>query len=54
MDLNQILAPVRPFLVFAGQVLIIAGLVKFFGFANVPINGSGLEIGLAGWLMKNI
>ena len=34
-------------------VLIIAGLAKFFGF-NVPINGSGLEIAVAGWLTRSI
>lgn len=48
IDLNQALSPVRPL-----TVLLIAGLAKFFG-VNVPINGSGLEIAVAGWLMKAI
>lgn len=53
MDLNQALAPARPILQLIGALLIIAGLCKFFGI-NIPINGSGLEIAVAGWLMKAI
>ena len=53
MNIDQIIGPARPILVLAGSLLIIAGLCKFFGF-NVPINGSGLEIAVAGWLMKGI
>lgn len=53
MDINQILGPVRPILAIAGSILIIAGLLKFFG-VNVPISGSGLEIAVAGYLMKGI
>ena len=53
MDLNQALGPVRPITAMIGTVLIIAGLCKFFG-VQIPINGSGLEIAVAGWLMKAI
>lgn len=53
IDLNQALSPVRPLTILIGTVLLIAGLAKFFG-VNVPINGSGLEIAVAGWLMKAI
>ena len=53
MDLNQALAPARPLLVLAGQVLIVAGLLKFFG-VGVPLYQDGLHIAFAGWLLKNI
>lgn len=53
MDLNQALAPVRPITSLVGTILIIAGLLKFFGL-NIPIMGSGLEIAVAGWLCKAI
>jgi len=52
-DFNQIIAPIRPLVSLVGSLLIIAGLLKFFGL-NVPLNGSGLEIAVAGWLMKGI
>ena len=53
MDINQALAPVKPIAALVGTVLILAGLAKFFG-VNIPISGGGLEIAVAGWLMKGI
>lgn len=55
MNLNpdQIIGQLRPLLQLVGTVLVIAGLVKFFGF-NVPISGSGLEIAVAGYLLKTV
>lgn len=53
MDLNQAIAPARPLMLLAGQILIIAGLLKFFG-VNIPISGSGLEIAVAGYLLKSV
>lgn len=52
-NVDQIFGQMRPLLSIVGSVLIIAGLAKFFGF-NVPINGSGLEIAVAGWLTRSI
>ncbi len=52
-DLNQIIAPIRPITGLVGTLLIIVGLLKFFG-VQVPINGSGLELAVAGWLAKAI
>lgn len=52
-DLNQILGQIRPILSLIGSVLIAAGLLKFFG-VNIPMSGSGLEIAVAGWLLKGI
>jgi hypothetical protein len=53
MSLDQALGQIRPLTVLIGKALIIAGLLKFFG-VNVPINGSGLEIAVAGWLTQQI
>ena len=53
MDINQALNPIRPIAAVVGTILIAAGLLKFFGM-NIPINGGGLEIAVAGWLMKQI
>lgn len=53
MDINQALNPLRPFLTLAGTLLILAGLAKFFG-VNIPVNGSGLEIAVAGYLLKGV
>ena len=53
IDLNQVLAPVRPLTQLIGTVLLLAGLAKFFG-VNIPISGSGLEIAVAGWLLKSV
>lgn len=44
---------VRPILSLVGSIIIIVGLLKFFGL-NIPLNGSGLEIAVAGFLMKHI
>lgn len=53
MDINQALAPIKPIASLIGTVLILAGLAKFFG-VNIPIGGGGLEIAVAGWLLKSI
>lgn len=53
MDINQALAPARPFLTLIGSALIIAGLMKFFGI-NVPISGDGLHIAVAGYLLRAV
>lgn len=53
MDLNQAINPIRPFAVLVGTILILAGLAKFFGL-NIPISGGGLEIAVAGWLLKSV
>ena len=53
MDINQALGSVRPITSIVGTELLIAGLCKFFGL-GIPINGGGLEIAIAGWLMKSI
>jgi hypothetical protein len=53
MDINQALAPIRPIAALIGTLLIIAGLAKFFG-VNIPIGGGGLEIAVAGWLLKGV
>lgn len=53
MDLNQALNPIRPFAQLVGIILVIVGLAKFFG-VNIPISGSGLEIAVAGYLMKSV
>ena len=53
MDLNQALAPIKPIASLIGTVLILAGLAKFFG-VNIPIGGGGLEIAVAGYLLKGV
>lgn len=53
MNIDQTIGQVRPITTLVGTVLIIAGLCKFFG-VQIPISGSGLEIAVAGWLMKGI
>ena len=53
MDLNSALAPARPFLALIGKVLLIAGLLKFFG-VNIPVGYPGLELAFAGWLTQSI
>jgi hypothetical protein len=53
MNLDQIIAPVRPIAQLVGKIVLIAGVLKFFGL-NVPINGSGLELAAIGWLMASI
>ena len=44
MDVNQAMGQIRPILAIAGSILIAAGLLKFFG----------LEIAVAGWLLKGV
>ncbi len=53
MDINAALSPIRPITIALGTILLIAGLAKFFG-VQVPINGGGLEIAVAGWLLKSL
>ena len=53
MDLNQVLGPARPLLQMAGTVILIVVLLKFFG-VQVPISGGGLEIAIAGYLLKSV
>jgi hypothetical protein len=53
LDLNALISPVRPLLSAAGTIIIAAGLLKFFG-VNIPISGGGLELAVAGWLMKGL
>jgi hypothetical protein len=50
---DQIFGQLRPLLSLAGSILIAGGLLKFFG-VNVPLSGSGLEIAVAGYLMRSI
>lgn len=53
MSVDQALSQVRPVLTLAGSALIAAGLLKFFG-VGIPISGSGLEIAVAGYLLKGV
>ena len=53
MDLNAVISPIRPIAQTIGSVLLIAGLAKFFG-VNIPISGGGLEIAVAGYLLKSV
>lgn len=53
MTIDSALAQIRPFLSLAGSVIIAIGLAKFFGFA-VPFGGSGIELAVAGWLLKGV
>lgn len=54
MDLNRALSTVRPFTQLIGIVLIVVGLLKFFGVASIGIGGGGLELAVAGFLCKSI
>lgn len=53
IDINQAFAPIKPLAHLCGTLLILAGLAKFFG-VNIPISGGGLEIAVAGWLLKGV
>jgi hypothetical protein len=53
MTSDQIFGQLRPILLLIGSVLIAAGLLKYFG-VNIPLSGSGLEIAIAGYLIKQI
>ncbi len=48
---DQIFGQLRPLTQLAGTIILAAGLLKFFGI-NVPISGGGLEIAVAGYLLK--
>lgn len=54
MDINQALGTVRPITQIIGIVLIIVGLLKYFGVASIGIGGGGLELAVAGFLCKSI
>lgn len=54
MDINQALGAIRPFTQLIGIVLIVVGLLKFFGVASVGLGGGGLELAVAGFLCKSI
>jgi len=53
MNLDSILGQARPFLQLAATVLIVIALVKFAGF-SVPLRAAWWELGLAGFLAKNV
>jgi hypothetical protein len=50
-DINKALGQVRPILGLVGSIIIAVGILKFFG-VQVPIRGSGLELAVAGFLIK--
>lgn len=52
MQLPDVLGQFRPLLSLVGSIVILAGLIDFAGFANIP--GSGLETAVAGFLAKNV
>ena len=53
MNFTQAIDPVRPILQLIGTVCLIAGLLKFFG-VNIPIGYPGLELAVAGYLLKSV
>jgi hypothetical protein len=53
LNINQILDPIRPIAQLVGKIVLVCGVLKFFGI-NIPINGSGLELAAIGWLMASI
>jgi hypothetical protein len=53
MTSDQIFGQLRPILSLAGSILIAVGLLKYFG-VQIPFGGSGLELAVAGYLMKSI
>lgn len=52
MNFDQALGQLRPILSLAGSVMIAAGLLQWFG-VNIPVTGSGLELAVAGFLIKH-
>lgn len=54
MNADQIFGQVRPILSLIGSIIIVVGLLKFFGVNINVLQGSGIEIAAAGFLMKNI
>lgn len=55
MNLNpdQLVGQLRPILALAGTVLIAVALVKFAG-VQIPLRSAWWELGLAGWLCKQV
>lgn len=53
MNIDQAMGQVRPMLKIIGTVVIAAGLAKFFGF-GVPVSYPGLELAVAGYLLKSV
>lgn len=53
MNFTQAIDPVRPILQLIGTVCLIAGLAKFFGL-NIPMSYPGLELAVAGYLLKSV
>lgn len=53
MNPDATLASARPVLSLIGSIIIAAGLLKFAGI-SIPTHGSGLEIAVAGWLLKQV
>lgn len=51
MNLDQTLGQICPITGLIGSIIIMCGVLKFFG-ANIPIRGDGWQIILAGWEMK--
>jgi len=54
MNADQVFGQIRPILHLLGSALIAVGLLKFFGVNINVLNASGLEIGVAGYLMKSV
>ena len=54
MNLDHAFSQVRPILQLIGSVVIIVGVLKFFGVNINVLNGSGLEVAAIGFLIKNI
>lgn len=52
MSVDQALGQVRPILSLIGSIIIAVGLLKFFG-VNVGVGFNGLELAVAGFLLKN-
>lgn len=53
MTSDQIFGQLRPILSLIGSVIIVVGVLKFFG-VQVPVTGSGLELAAIGFLIKHI
>lgn len=53
MNAPDLFGTVRPLLHLAGSIVIAAGLLKFAG-VRIPISGAGLELAVAGFLLRNI
>ena len=53
MNAPDIFGQARPFLSLIGSIIIAVGLAKFFGL-NIGIGYDGLQLAVAGWLLKNL